>query len=171
MSNVVRWLAPDLLAPPEPALDQEDAFELTEPDPEHEPEPPLHRESVIRTGAQRPLVIGDRLDTDIEGANRAGVPSLLVLTGVARPADVVRAGPVHRPTYVAADLHAGLLEPHPPVTRDARGWTCGAATITPDGALSGGTDTDGVRAACVAAWSGELTPAAFERLAAAVPKP
>ena len=41
MSNVVRWLAPDLLAQPEPALEQEDAFELTEPDPEHEPEPPL----------------------------------------------------------------------------------------------------------------------------------
>ena len=41
MSNVVRWLAPDLLAQPEPVLEQEDAFELTEPDPEHEPEPPL----------------------------------------------------------------------------------------------------------------------------------
>lgn len=41
MSNVVRWLAPDLLAQPEPVLEQEDTFELTEPDPEHEPEPPL----------------------------------------------------------------------------------------------------------------------------------
>jgi flagellar assembly protein FliH len=41
VSNVVRWLAPDLLAQPDPVLDQEDAFELTEPDPEHEPEPPL----------------------------------------------------------------------------------------------------------------------------------
>ncbi len=135
------------------------------------PERALHEESMRRSGAQNPLVVGDRLDTDIEGANRAGVPSLLVLTGVATPADVVRAGPVHRPTYVAADLHAGLLEPHPPVTRDARGWTCGAATITPDGTLSGGTDTDGLRAACVAAWSGELNPAAIERLAAAVPNP
>ena len=95
------------------------------------PERALHEESMRRSGAQNPLVVGDRLDTDIEGANRAGVPSLLVLTGVATPADVVRGSPVHRPTYVAADLHAGLLEPHPPVTRDARGWTCGAATVTP----------------------------------------
>ncbi|MCW8344191.1 flagellar assembly protein FliH, partial [Stenotrophomonas sp. SG1] len=41
MSNVVRWLAPDLLAQPEPLRAQEDACELTEPEPEHEPEPPL----------------------------------------------------------------------------------------------------------------------------------
>src|SRR6266487_467872 len=36
------------------------------------PEPPLHRESVLRTGARHPLVVGDRLDTDIEGAHRVG---------------------------------------------------------------------------------------------------
>ncbi|MDX6351815.1 MAG: glycerol-phosphatase, partial [Streptomyces sp.] len=46
------------------------------------PLPPMHRETVIRTGAKRPLVVGDRLDTDIEGANAGGVDSLLVLTGV-----------------------------------------------------------------------------------------
>ena len=39
MNNAVRWLAPDLLAVPEPP--QEEQFELTEPDPEHEPEPLL----------------------------------------------------------------------------------------------------------------------------------
>lgn len=41
MSPVVRWLAPDLLAAPEPVLDQDEAFELTGDDPEHFPEPPL----------------------------------------------------------------------------------------------------------------------------------
>lgn len=39
MNNAVRWLAPDLLAVPEPA--PEEQFELTEPDPELEPEPLL----------------------------------------------------------------------------------------------------------------------------------
>lgn len=39
MNNAVRWLAPDLLAVPEPP--PEESFELTEPDPEHEPEPLL----------------------------------------------------------------------------------------------------------------------------------
>jgi flagellar assembly protein FliH len=39
VNNAVRWLAPDLLAVPEPA--PEEQFELTEPDPELEPEPLL----------------------------------------------------------------------------------------------------------------------------------
>ena len=76
------------------------------------PEPPLHRESVLRTGARHPLVVGDRLDTDIEGAHRVGADSMLVLTGVTGPAEAVLAPPSQRPTYLAEDL-AGLLEPHP----------------------------------------------------------
>jgi glycerol 3-phosphatase-2 len=129
------------------------------------PELALHQESMRRTGAREPLVVGDRLDTDIEGANRAGVASLLVLTGVATPADVVRAVPAQRPTYVAGDLHAGLLQAHPQVIRDARGWTCGAATVTAaDGSLHG-SGIDALRAACVAAWSGEVD---VDALAAAV---
>ena len=55
------------------------------------PEPPLHRESVIRTGARHPLVIGDRLDTDIEAAYNTGTDSLLVLTGVDNPRTVTLA--------------------------------------------------------------------------------
>ena len=57
------------------------------------PELPLHAEAMDRTGAKRPLVVGDRLDTDIEGAVRAGADSLLVLTGVSGPADAVLAPP------------------------------------------------------------------------------
>ena len=119
------------------------------------PELALHREAVRRTGARRPLVVGDRLDTDIEGANRAGVPSLLVLTGVATPGDVVAAQEELRPSYVAGQLASGLLEPHPPVTRDSRGWVCGDATVSSDGTLTG-EGIDVLRAACLAAWSGEV---------------
>jgi glycerol-1-phosphatase len=73
------------------------------------PEPPLMWESVQRTGATRPLVVGDRLDTDIEGAIRCGIDSLLVLTGVTSARDVVTAPPHHRPTHIAHDLR-GLFE-------------------------------------------------------------
>lgn len=122
------------------------------------PETPLHDEAVRRTGARDPLVVGDRLDTDVEGANRAGVASLLVLTGVATATDLVLAGPAHRPTYVSRDLATGLLATHPSVVRaEAGAWTCGgwACTLT-DGRidLTGeGDGLDGLRALCVAWWT------------------
>ncbi|WP_433429755.1 HAD-IIA family hydrolase [Nonomuraea sp. CA-141351] len=116
------------------------------------PDPPLHRESMIRTGAQRPLVVGDRLDTDIEGASNAGVDSLLVLTGVASAVDVLTAGPRHRPTYVGEDLRA-LLLPYPKVRDGACGgwrarWQDGVLRLDGDGSR-----IDGLRAACDAAWA------------------
>jgi len=46
--------------------------------------------------------VGDRLDTDIAGANRLGWDSLLVLTGVSTQADLESAS--EKPTYVAPDL-------------------------------------------------------------------
>ena len=72
------------------------------------PEIALHRETMLRTGARRPLVVGDRLDTDIEGANRAGVDSLLVLTGVTTREQAAAAEGPHKPTYIADDLRALL---------------------------------------------------------------
>ncbi len=83
------------------------------------PEPPLMVESVERMRAVRPLVVGDRLDTDIEGAARAGIPSLLVLTGVTDWHDLLGAPPEHRPTYLDHDLRA-LLEPAPAVVVTSR---------------------------------------------------
>ncbi|MCU1594121.1 MAG: HAD-superfamily hydrolase, subfamily, partial [Frankiales bacterium] len=65
------------------------------------PEPELHRASVERVGATRPLVVGDRLDTDVLGAVRAGCDSLLVLTGVTDVEQVLTAPEGMRPTYVA----------------------------------------------------------------------
>jgi HAD superfamily hydrolase (TIGR01450 family) len=76
-----------------------------------------------RGGAARPLVIGDRLDTDIAAANAAQLPSLLVLTGVTRPVDLLAAPPQQRPTYLGADLRS-LRCVAPGVQQTAQGWTC-----------------------------------------------
>lgn len=57
-------------------------------------------------GATRPLVVGDRLDTDIEGAVAAGMPALMVLTGVHGPADLLAAAPARRATHLGHDLRA-----------------------------------------------------------------
>jgi glycerol 3-phosphatase-2 len=133
------------------------------------PEPPLHRESVLRTGAKHPLVVGDRLDTDIEGAHRVGADSLLVLTGVTTPAEAVLAPPSQRPTYLAEDL-AGLLEPHPEIkSQDGKfscgGWTASSAQGQLE--LSGdGERIDGLRALCAAAWTTEGVTAESARSAA-----
>ncbi|MER0444853.1 HAD-IIA family hydrolase [Streptomyces sp. Edi4] len=120
------------------------------------PLPPMHRETVLRTGAERPLVVGDRLDTDIEGAFNGGVDSLLVLTGVTDGAQLLAARPEHRPTYVDADLR-GLLTGQPEVTEGRGEFGCGGwtASVTEgEFALDGeGEAMDGLRALCAAAWN------------------
>ncbi len=75
------------------------------------PSRPLLDETVRRVGGDRPLMVGDRLDTDIAGATNAGVDAQLVLTGVTGLTDLVAADPEERPTYLASDL-TGLLEEH-----------------------------------------------------------
>ncbi|MFJ2708022.1 HAD-IIA family hydrolase [Streptomyces sp. NPDC087428] len=127
-----------------------------EPQVAGKPLPPMHRETVLRTGAERPLVVGDRLDTDIEGAFNGGVDSLLVLTGVTDAVQLVAAKPEHRPTYVDADLR-GLLTGQPEVTQAGEGFRCGGWTASVRGeqlVLEGeGEALDGLRALCGAAWS------------------
>lgn len=74
------------------------------------PARPLLDSAIERSGAQRPLVVGDRLDTDIEAAATAGLPALMPLTGVNNAADLLTAPANRRPTYICLDLR-GLTEP------------------------------------------------------------
>lgn len=76
------------------------------------PERPLFDQSVERTAAKHPLVIGDRLDTDIAGARRADLPSMLVMTGVSDLLALAAAPDGQRPDLVCPDLR-GLSTPHP----------------------------------------------------------
>ncbi len=129
------------------------------------PDPTMHRETVERSGAERPIVVGDRLDTDIEGANAVGCSSLLVLSGVTSAADLIAAAPDARPTYIADDL-SGLLSTHPDVTERADGVHCGGWSATWEGDRvllaresqdSDGDRLDALRALCVAAWTAGAT--------------
>jgi glycerol 3-phosphatase-2 len=85
------------------------------------PEVAIFEEAVRRFGASKALFLGDRLDTDILGANRAGIESALVLTGVDRAKQVLAADKNSRPTYILDDLRQ-LNEPYPTteVSTDAR---------------------------------------------------
>lgn len=120
------------------------------------PERALFDETVARVGGTHPLMVGDRLDTDIDGAINAGLDSLVVLTGVSSLQEVADAGPGHRPTFVSADLR-GLVEPHPAVELDGDRSTCGPSTAVVTDGVVGIEDGDpasttSLRAAVALAW-------------------
>ena len=130
-------------------------FADVEPEVAGKPARPLLDETVRRVGGERPLMVGDRLDTDIEGARAAGIDSLLVLTGVTDLRELTATKPHLRPTYVAPDL-AGLLEaPSAPEEGDGA-WSSGGWTArVEDGRLrvdGSGAAGDWWRVVAVAAW-------------------
>lgn len=71
---------------------------------------PLMAETVRRLAAERPIFVGDRIDTDIAGAGNLDIDSLLVLTGAHGPVQLFSAVGVERPTYIGRNAQA-LLEP------------------------------------------------------------
>ena len=133
------------------------------------PDPRMHRESVERSRARRPIVVGDRLDTDIEGAIRVGCDSMLVLSGVTSPAELLAAPAGQRPSFLAEDV-GGLLAPHlAPVGGDAYvscgGWRVDfRLRLTHSDTDGAGEQLDALRALCVAAWAvpGERRPTATD---------
>ena len=120
------------------------------------PEVPIFEEAIARFGGHRTLFIGDRLDTDILGANRAGIDSVLVLTGIDRPKHVLAAPEGSRPTFILSDLRE-LHEPYPEATRKDGAVTVGDATVRVTGGdveiLAAGTrQIDLLRAGALAIW-------------------
>ncbi len=120
------------------------------------PLPPLFEETVRRVGGRRPLVVGDRLDTDIEGAVNGGYDSLLVLTGVTGLDELVAVPRHQRPTYLSADLGGlALAHPAPQAHDDGSVSVAGLTARVSDSRLevggSGAAD-DWWRAVACAAW-------------------
>ncbi|MEJ2871200.1 HAD-IIA family hydrolase [Actinomycetospora sp. OC33-EN08] len=128
-----------------------------EPQVAGKPAAPLLRQAMERVSSSTPLVVGDRLDTDIAGGHAIDAESLLVLTGVSTPADLLAAPADQRPTFVAADL-AALTDPEAVRVRADDGWT---AKVRDDGSLelaTGGPGGDpdarvaALRALCASHW-------------------
>ena len=126
------------------------------------PETPIFEVAVARFGAASPLFLGDRLDTDILGANRAGMPSALVLTGIDRPKHVLAADASSRPTYILSDLRE-LHEPYPEARTKRDGTvTVGDSSVRIIGndvtlLTAGDKQVDVVRAGAKAIWDSGRT--------------
>lgn len=124
------------------------------------PSPAMYAMAVERAGASRPLVIGDRLDTDLAGARSGGYPGLHVLTGVSSARDDVLAVAGERPHFIGADLRSLAQVHHAPVQGPDGWWSCGVSRArVVEGRLelavsAGEKDpVNVVRAACNAAWT------------------
>ncbi len=121
------------------------------------PERPIFDEAVARFGARHPLFIGDRLDTDIAGAQAAGIESVLVLTGIDRPKHVLAAPSTSRPTFIVGDLRE-LHEPYPETVVQGDVTSVGTAAVRIDGpdvhiVRAGDRPIDLVRAGAAAIWA------------------
>jgi HAD superfamily hydrolase (TIGR01450 family) len=121
------------------------------------PEAPLFHSAAKRLASERPLVVGDRLDTDILGGNNAGFATVAVLTGVDTRESILAARSAERPDFLIADL-SDLYRPYPAVEKlDGGLFHCGAASAVVRGEvvhISGAPDDlDSWRAACSAWWT------------------
>ncbi len=129
------------------------------------PETPMFELATDRFNAKAPAMIGDRLDTDILGACRTGIRSILVLTGIDRGASLLAADASMRPDHVIQDLR-GLTEPIVPVRETLETSTgdvyfeVGTAAVRRSGidltlVRPGERPVDTIRAACAAVWTAD----------------
>lgn len=123
------------------------------------PERAIFDSAAERFGATAPLVVGDRLDTDILGANRAGMAAALIMTGIDGPKQVLAAEPEARPRFLLDDLR-GLFTPYPQPressSRGARRVRVGDAVVRHEGRAVTlercGEPIDVLRAAATVIW-------------------
>jgi HAD superfamily hydrolase (TIGR01450 family) len=130
------------------------------------PEAPLFLAAAERLGSRRPVVVGDRLDTDILGGNRAGFATAVVLTGVDTEQSILGARHAERPTYILRTLD-DLFRPYPEPVASGGVWHVGASSARTNGEVvevaGSREDLDAWRAACAAWWA--ALPEAEERTA------
>jgi HAD superfamily hydrolase (TIGR01450 family) len=127
----------------------------------------LMDDALARGRFSAPLVVGDRLDTDIAGAHAAGLPSLMVLAGVSTAHDAVHADHGYRPKYIAADLRGLLVDAAELAVLAHPAWTVevgpDTVTVTATGDDPGQDGLSVVRATARAVWDAGPAAAGTDR--------
>lgn len=118
---------------------------------------PIFAEAKTQLSIERPLMVGDRLDTDIRGARAAGFESAVVMTGIATRKELLGAKPEDRPDYLFENLDALFVDYDLP-KKTKRGFRSGAAAVELLGNKVMVTDGDpssfdALKAACHLIWS------------------
>jgi hypothetical protein len=118
-------------------------------------------DALARGDFRSALVVGDRLDTDIAGANAADLPSLMVLTGVNTARDAVYARVDQRPTHIGLDLRSLLLDADTLAVASHPAWKtevgADAVIVTGTGQDAGSDGLSVVRATARAMWDADGT--------------
>ena len=118
---------------------------------------PIFDSALSELGFQKPLVIGDRLDTDIKGAVAAGLESAAVLTGIVGNKELLGAKSDERPNYILTDL-SELFSDYPKPKRTKSSVSFGQSEVEIIGdrlMISAGNPSavDTIRAATDLVWS------------------
>ena len=92
------------------------------------PEPAIFHTAVKIFSSSRPLFVGDRIDTDIVGANRAQIDNALVLTGVSTRKELLGIAAEGRPTYILQNL-SELHKPYSAPKAVKFGFSCDGARV------------------------------------------
>lgn len=137
-----------------------------EPQVAGKPSPVLMADALSRGDFHTPLVIGDRLDTDIAGAIASSLPSLMVLCGVNNASDAIWAVPQQRPDYIAEDLRALAADADALRVAPQPGWRVDADSVSVTVHSTGddpGDELSVVRAIAAAVWAfdGDRRPSAI----------
>ena len=137
------------------------------------PEVAIFETAKNRLGVSRPLFVGDRIDTDILGANRAGIDSVLVLTGISKAKELLATTGDSNPKFVISDLRE-LLVPYVQPKQTKRGFKLRNSEVELLGnkvrVVAGDPKgIDALRCACVLIWNSgkaihtlDVEPALYE---------
>ena len=121
------------------------------------PERAIFETAMREFGAESAIYVGDRLDTDVVGANKAGLGSAVVMTGVTTRKELLAAKADSRPKYILGTLK-DLLSPYREPVKTKRGYKLGDAEVELLGekvvvSFGDPKSLDALKAACLTIWS------------------